>query len=359
MQDIFNVVDVIHYGLIRSPEWRYVQDGLQASIANLKAYYASRIYAVRSNHPLAVLLNSLSLSLTSDTGNFYNDYYFRAEDIGKTYNFTSTTNRGRIYRGTFFGGNNPEVIMAINDTGSPYSIEQNWKTTATVKVLSHNKTDINLALPNGKKTTVEDGVTIITVDIPALILQYRCFQKANQIKGDNLSAAHFIHMYVLPNMLASYLDLSLVNRFYALLIGAPINRFANLHALSLIDYNRRVDDCQQHLIDVLRNKKYYYNKILESIPGVTQLNFKEILRLPEDPATYQVEWAYCIARLDAVSMLLELGYDKTEDLNQQTLNHVRRELMSLKNSAAITNFLPSDVAFDYNYRIDELIERLK
>lgn len=345
MQTIFNNLTNISTGISSYPDWKYLRSGLNRNLKTTIDYYQNRRFAVKGNHLIARILNSLNISYDRDIEQLYNLIEAKAFHIGMHFKLSSSVYKGDVFNGVFYGEGTKEIIMVTNDFINPYEIERDWKNVQAVRVLTHPKSDLSLLLPNGKAYSEETGLACIEINLPALITQYRCFvlEQYNRIK-DTLTASPtsvFIHMYVLPNMLYSHLDHCIFNRVYNLMMGAPMGVPQFRHPFTLIDYNKKVDDCLIEIVDYVSKNDLDFNTILRTFPCVTKLNFKELLRLPEQAPTRQITGSEFLARFKAIEFLININPNKGKTKNMDTINYINRMIKRNERDSVLDQLVSS------------------
>lgn len=360
MQDFFNDLSPLRYGVTKYGNWDYIREGLKRNLVKVQEHYATRVYAVKSQHYLIRLLQTINIPLSLPLDRYYDNVDTKANNLSMVMKMTSSIFRGYLFDGVFFGENSKEIIL--NDT-SYFNLVQagkDWKKIKAVKVVWSKRSDLDLLLPNGKKTGFEDSVSVISVNIPLLAVQYRAFMldQMRKVEG-RLSISHFIHMYVLPNMLDSLLDICLFNRFNNLLKGAPVGKSYYRHQFTLIDYSEFVDKAYYQAIKNLELRTMEYKHVLNAIPAVTKNDMEEVMVLPQSAPTKQVVWAELLARLEVVdSMSLLLG-EKGIRANRAEINYFLRFFKQIKNDNSLLSYLPQDIYSDTNYLMNKLIERFQ
>lgn len=342
MQTIFNNLSNISTGISSYPEWKYLRSGLNRNLKTTIDYYQNRLFAVKGNHLVARILNTVNVSFDKDIEQLYNIVEAKAYHIGMHFRLSSSVHRGDIFDGVFYGEGTKEIIMVTTDYISPNKIRQDWKNIQAIKVVSHPKSDLSLLLPNGKAYSKETGFACIEINIPALVTQYRCFveEQYNKLK-DNLTAsptAVFIHMYVLPNMLYSHLDHCLFNRAYNILFGAPMGKAEFRHPFVLTDYTSKVDITLEKVVNHIKERDLDFNTILRSVPLVTNLNLKELLRIPEQAPTRQIIGSEFLCRMRALMFLLNINPNNGMTKNADTINYLSYILKSGERDRVFEHF---------------------
>lgn len=363
MQNFFNSALPAHGGNLRPPSWNYVKNGLQRNLETAKAYYYNRPFAVKSSHFLARLLNSIGVSHDTNLERYYDIVDTKSLTLSMTFKMTSSLYRGSVFKGTFYGTNNPEILIGTNDSFDPYWVDKNWKSVSAVTPLAHPYSDLDLLLPNGRDTSTGEGVAVVAINIPMLAVQYRAFTKQQYnnkiIQGESpLGVAQFIHMYVLPNMLDQQLDIALFNRALNLSNGAPMGIGLVRHPFFLTNYSKNVDDVYKPLIQYCKQTNLDYKEILTQFPGVTNEDFFDLMRLPESAATRQIFWAEIVARLDALEFMMNLSIDSGVVASQQHLNYFLRTLRLYQNDRTLESAMPADMLYDVRRKVDNIRDRV-
>lgn len=359
MQHFFNFLYPVGQNALRPVHWPYAENGLSRNIATVKNYYSVRPFAVKSDHILARLLNNLGVPYNYSLERFYDIIDSRALPLATSFRFTSSLNKGSMFKGCFFGEDSDEVLMAVDDSFNPYTVFRDWKSVSAVTVLMHPKSDLGLTLPNGKRSGTETGLSVIQINIPMLAVQFKAFlkdQKENFIdKGlDSKTVAQFIHMYVLPNMMESYLDISLFNRAYNLLVGAPMGEATKKHAFYLTDYSKQVDSTYKEILDYFINNDKHYKIILKSFFVVLSGDFEKLFVLPDNAPTKQIIWAELIARLKVIEFLVKLSPSCGNKLNRSENNYFLRNFKLYESDGALLSVMPKNIEREVFYQIKEL-----
>jgi hypothetical protein len=330
-------------------------------ILNIVDYYHNRVYAVKSNHFLTNLIYHLNIPMQYSIDRYTEVAYARAPFLAKTLNMTSDINYGQMFKGVFYGPSCDELILYEEDYFNPFYAEREWMRINAVKVLLHPKSDLGLLLPNGRDSSTGGGLAVISVNVPLLAVQYRGFVKSQMTKikeEDNamLGIQHFIHMYVLPNMLYSQVDLTIMNRLMNLFYNAPMSEPLLKHPFKVLDYTHRVDHVLTDVLKVLRNKPERFDAAMNQIPTVIAKNMQDALQMPDITPTRQVMWALLLARLDIMKFFIDVSNETSLRINRMEINQLKRLINHMRIDAVFTNVLPKDLAFDTMETIDAIMQ---
>lgn len=356
MQTFFNSDLDINRGLLQSAQWNYAKKGLVRNIEKAIGYYQSRTFTVKSDHLLVRLLKSLGVSYEQNLERFTAIVEAKSLAFSRLFGLSSSLGYGKLHSNVFYGPGETEIIVAIDDYFNPYYTHSNWKSVRAVKVISHSKSDLDLVLPNGKNYEDSEGISVISVNIAELAVQYRAFVLEQYLKvqnGENASpTSYFVHTYVIPNMLYSHLDYALFNRFNNLLIGSPNTAYKSNHPFFTLDYSNYVDKFYSILLRYLRRSERSYDAILNIVPNVDKDSLKETLRLPDWTPTRQIAWVEIISRIDACLFLSMLSPKGGNKLSGSNVNYFLREFKHISQDN-ILNSLPMNLRLDLELKIDD------
>lgn len=360
MYNLFNLMSTAAFGTPKYPEWQYVRDGLKRNLGTVIRFYRKNPMAVQSSHFLVKLLQSITVPQSHNLERYYDNVDALALHVSMALKMTSSINQGKLFDGVFYGQGNPEILLAHNESFDIYEAHRNWQNVCAVKVLRHPKSDLALNLPDGTRSGSETGLAVIAINVPMLAVQYRAF-RINEIminEGDNesqRSITQFIHMYVIPNMLFSHLDLAIFNRLNNRRKGLPLGETRKEHSFYLIDYAKKVDSVQDAILHNLRGRGKDFTAILRSVPLVTKDNLEQAFALPEVAPTQQALWALVTARLPSVAFLFQILEEGPGSNNRHHVNRVLREVLRWKTNNLMKNMLPLEFYYEIQDEIDEVV----
>lgn len=361
MLGLFTGRDHTHQGRVEHPEFEYIRRTYLRELANVVDFYHNRIYATKSDHFLVKLLYLIDVPLSYSVGRFVDVSSIRAPFISRAMKMTSDTNIGQIFDGEFFGKGTSEIILSIDEFFDPVEAEKEWKRIAAVTVLNHPKSDLGLLLANGKKTASGDGLAVIAVNIPLLALQFRCFLQQQQMflrtsqDAGYLAFSHFVHMYVLPNMLFSGFDITILNRLMNLYYDRDMGVANVRHPFMVTNYASKLDHSLLFAVDRMFKTKARFEQSINLIPTVVNSSMLEALAMPDIAPTRQVYWAIILCRLNAIKFFLDLDRDNGSDANRTWINQIQRILIRLRNENIYPSVLPQNLLVETEKNIDEIL----
>ncbi len=359
MLQLFRPRKRLNRGVIRPGQIDYIQRTFTERLRILRKYYREKTFYIRNDHILVRLLVTGFGSLHTDRHTFVSTANERVDYLARHFQLTSPVSYGKIWYETFYGEGSYEILIA-DDT--PFDIDDailNWKTLSPVTVLTHSVSDFGLTLPNGKNNHYIEGLAVLLINIPMLMLQYRMFveeQLRHQVNTGQdaiLSPKLFIYRYVLPGMMPSHLDHVLINRIINLHSGAPMSEALTKSSFHEAESGMKegsglinmVDTAQQEVLKKITSITVEYEQALANIFTITEEDALEVLMLPDLARTRQVWWALLLSRLKHIRFLLEITSNKYGAKKNPFSSRISIDLTQLLNSHVLESCL-SPILFE-------------
>lgn len=322
-----------------------VEKKVSEDVEKIIQYYRNGNFSVKNEHLLMRLIGTMNIPLTYPIDRYYDIAILRMLSVANTLELTSSINKGKWFDGLFYHGSK-EIIFAVNNEANPRELEKGWRDLQTVRVLDHPVSNMAYMLPSGFDHNIERGYAFIEIDIPALMVQYRCFH-FDQVTRNLLDPSHpiagmnqFVARYVLPNMLKSQTDLVLMNRLMNLYYGAPMGVSTKRHPFSVSDYTLNLDKALTEVLKRITNARMEYGVILNQIPKIFS---DRPFRMPDIAETVQVWWALYIARIKTMMFLWDVGGERGRHFNQNDINQLKIELKRFKSDNLFQKRLPPEL----------------
>lgn len=364
MHNLFSLLPEVGQGIMKFPEWLYVRDGLTRNLASVQTYYRRNPTAVVSSHFLVRLLHSITVPQSHNLERYYDNVDSIALNLSMALKMTSSIFQGKLWDGVFYGPGNTEILIANSESFDPVQADAAWQDQTPVQVLRHPMSDLGLPILDGKRNYgTESGLVVLSINIPLLAVMYRAFRNNEaaivdaQVESER-SVMQFLRMYVLPNMLASHLDLAVFNRIDNLEKGAPLGASTYKHPFYMTDYSHRVDYVQEHILENLHNVGKNFTGVLRSIPVVSKANADEVMAVPQMAPTRQVLWALVISRLNAINFMFRINREGPGMRNQSEVNRAKRMALMYKSDSLMRNVLPLELYMEVQSEIDGILENL-
>lgn len=339
-------------------EFDYIKRTYLSSLLSVESYYHSRVYAVKNQHILVRLLTTLGTPLEYDLEKYLRVTDTRSPYISKHFGFSSPLSKGEIHNGIFYGVGVSEYLIYNDDYFDPYAAHADWRNICAVKVLQHPKSDLGCLLPNGRSMSYGDGLAMISININLLAVQYRAFcldqYAKTAITNSLLGVTHFVHMYVIPNMIYSHIDIALLNRLMALYYGAPIAKPLLRHAFTIHDYTNKVDASLAKVLKNIKNRAMTYTDMMLHIPAFSVDSISDALMMPDIAETIQVHWLVVLTRLQTIKFLIDVGGDECIRQNLGLIRDLQLVLKRLDGNNIWRDVLPKTQQYDVTEMIKDI-----
>lgn len=339
----------------------YLINQQRSNLKRVEDYYKNQSGSVKSNHILVQILQTLPVDPNLPTHQYLfmiSDYI---DEIASTFNLAYSTNYGSALNESAFLSDNVEEIIILNkerfDNGN---VSSKWKDIKAIRFLSHPGTDLNLDLPNGQNYSGPGGVSVITINLPLLALQYRLWKESVKHLENTPTTMQFIYRYVLPNMINSYQDVSMFNITYKLFIGEKLENINDHHPFYLNSfYEETIEEIGEVIRTRLKRKESFY-EFLEATSLMGDKSLRKVIELPKLPKTRQVIWSLILARLFLADMLIIWDLRTGGSHNKEEIKKLKRSLKQITNDKNISSILGRDLKKQTEEFIKiELIDALK
>lgn len=356
MFSLFENVSRIQYGKIEAGQIDLGVRQLRSSLKNVQNYYRSRVFTTRSEHVLAKLLTMFALPPTVDPNEMLDIGISRSTHIERLFNFTSSLSRGAPHQGVFTHPRNEEILIAYDESFNAISAAKNWMDLEPVKFVWHSFSDITMVPPNGSVPRTEEDTVYISINIPMLLFMHRCWLNDRTSKESlHTNVQQFVASYVLPNMLGSYLDIAIANRFFNLVNNMPNSKCLVKLPFSVASYEKHFDDTFKALLKRCRGN-ISYEAVLRNIPAVSKDNAQEALALPPVMHTMQVWWALLSSRMYVMEALANLPR-KAVSGNRQYNREIYLVLKNVSKDGTLAHAGQIE-KIQFQYRADQLIRKI-
>ena len=341
----------------------YLKPVLERNIETVIKYYRKSPFAVKSQHLLVRLLHAITTPKSQELLRYYNNVDASVLNIAQTLGFTSAISRGKIWNGVFYGPGNPEILIADNEPFDPIKADSDWENLEPIRVIRHPRSDLNMNIPNGNKTSSETGIVVIVINVSMLAIQYRAFRREENRQSyltetNERSMVQFLHMYPLTNMVRSHMDYVMFNRINNLARGYPIGEATVKHPFYLIDYSQELNNFHTNTIHSLNDTAKGFYDTLRSIPAISKENLVPVMELPDITGTRQVIWALILARLPALNFLFWSAKNGPNTKNGMEVNAIKRRLLQLRTENLLHSVFGNypSLSMDIEAELKELIE---
>ncbi len=372
MYRLFQQRPITSKGLVLFPDFAYARAGLRQQAAKVVQHYRVNKKIVRSDNILIRLINTVSCQYGSNPYRYVQLVADETTRIAMTLHLTSEATQGTVFHHMLFGQDSNEIIILNNDPFVMVDVEKKWMDLEPIKVLRHPHADTNMvvfnsALPStyyDHSTPVDNtNLYIVSINLPMLMLQYALWYESladNKIGLE--STANFLATYPLLNMIHSYLDYAIFNRFANFVNGKGNTVLRNQHSFMVINYYDRIDRTLEGLFESFKTKRLDFATTLMSVPVIFEKDwFDTVFHSNPPQPTRQIAWAMNLAILPTISTLLKIdaanqGGEYKNPANTQWYNYLKIALKKLESDSTLDNQLPIPLLLETNRYLKTEIE---
>lgn len=327
------------------PRMNAIRKHSAEQLDKLNEYITARQLYLPNTHVIIRLLKSINVSMKTD---IY-EYVYGVEDSVRTIthglDFTSSTNQGKVHRpGQFINPHVGEIIISNTESFDVDIAIRDWQKLTPLKFLDHPCSDLSYGLPNGNYTLdSEDGLAVISINVPMLALQYRCWlTECMKQKLEMLPPiASFVMAYPLMNMAKSHADIAIFNRLYNDVLQYKNTDFVRRNPIALVDYTSAIDGVLAEYKTILERTPLDFQTIIDNIPTLYYGNFHNAVRLPKMASTRQLRWALLVARLKMFHFLIVIDQKHNLYNNRSSITDIKQIIQDMENDNAISKSIGS------------------
>lgn len=275
-------------GIIHTGTFNNIEKIAIKNINDAKEYYFNRVARVRNDNIFVKIINDL-YNAEDDIIDFLFKIKARKEFVARNYGIVTNDTKGKIIDDETFN-NSREVFISIDNDMSDLlssNIEDEWKSTESVKCIYHCFRGMVFLNPNNDITLLnnDENVIVYTVDLEKLLLQYRYYYK-NALRMDrSTNIAEFVYRYVYPNLINSFTDIAILNSYIDLNIDTvEINGIAININFTDIKVNARLPIVLSNIDSMFNNYSLDLSSKLSKVSSKTYSYLLMNLRLIEKSA---------------------------------------------------------------------------
>lgn len=333
MYTLFNDPSDPAQGVQQPSSFALVRKRLRKNLIDAIRYARNSTYAVPSNHILVSILNDLNANPNVNLIEYYDIVTKRAQGVAKANKISSALQRGSIRPdGLFYGDNTTEIHVLMDTPINIFQLEDAWKRMQPLRVLRHPRTSLSINALDGSESFEEDGIAVIAIDIKLLAMQYYMWYKEQKEENPEFfqTTRQFVYQYPLTNMLISHHDVAISNRMAAIFKGNGVSPFENIWPFYMTDHSANVDKYLFDRIETMMSKARVFDEWLHYPNMVTAKTMYDVVRLPQTLVTRQNAWAFNIARVPYLNLLLEMENECGTFRNSNIRSTLRKKVRQLR-----------------------------
>ena len=291
------------YPKLLPKNFEYLNSRLYYNLNELTSYYRfEKVYVKRLN-PFIYLLNDISLILTNDVFETYDNVVSNSVYFVSNYNFTTTKQKGKPLKDVIFKNIDEFFLLEEDSSINIIDFESNWRDYESIKVISTDSNEILFSHPYNHNPIFTNFI-IYKVDIVALVLQFHYWLNEQTNKDEDTNIALFLHQIPFLNLLKSYNEITL-NNFYLTYkdkedLIVTYDR-VNDNILNIDNYLNKVAKEWKQILSKQRYKSYYdFTKRFYSFDkSLYEIN--KIITIVDN----ENEWLYLLAILNELSYYID------------------------------------------------------
>jgi len=354
MINLFYRKDMLSTPSIKDNRLRYLRERFNTELTNITEYYHNRNSKVKNDNILVGIITTVCPNIDLNIWEFLRILDSTALYNTKTFGIVSNVNKGYIHNDTLFKHNSKEIYI-YDDSDIDYDIIENtWKDLKPLRILRHDSTDLNFKIPSDRYGLEEDTLTVCSIDIKLLCLQYRYWAIERLYNDFDIDPAYFIYRYVYTNTTSDFMDLAILERFDYIINGKDIPIYKNHHPFNIIDLNTKIDSVLNNVSKHIKHENKTYNNMLSNIPLLYNGTAREFLLIKNIMPNKQSLWAIVLSRIDFITLLMDLSSDKTLRANKDTINDLLilfKKIDRENNLDVLDNYPYLKVQYELSYDI--------
>lgn len=335
---------------------------IERDFRRVNRYIRNRDWHVKSNHILINVLNSIALDWRMDIFEYHRRVRDISADIAKANGISSQLHKAKNNTSNFLGNNVTELYININEPFDLLNIESTWLDLEPVKFLRHDVDSLDMSPLDGSRHE-PSGFAVINIDIVKLAIQYRQWRLEWE-KNDELdfvpSIIQYVSSYPLANLMYSFYDHCLFNRFMTKLEGGVPTTSINKLPFMVIDHTRHVDRYIDFCLELMKRRSLTVIETLRQFKLHTNDSAFDLYKLPPIYVSRQMEWLFIVARLRVVISLLTISKWKSHSRNRAYVNEVRLYLRRVRGASLFNNTMDNidtkAILRDFEMTLGDLIK---
>ena len=341
---------------ISEPELVRLISQERASIDKAVRYYNSSGRAVDGSHFLTRLVHSFIYSAMDDYSSVFSSVSDVRNEPAHSVGITTSINTGTPLQSVFYPGCVEYMVsssdMTYRDTFNV--TDRNWEDIVPVKTLYQPYRLLGSHYPSG----FGDGhrFACVAIDVPALAVMHSGWAKRNAKRpvGEKESVEQFIGSYVLPNMLHSQYNTTLINML-AVSANMESGHFYNVPlSMHVTSYAEKIEQLMGNLGRRLIDSGVSPEDILDNVPAInpieTMLNVVPRISDSDTYANYTVRF---LSNLPYVMVGLTLAKNYSDLTSYR--NKVKRIIRKEKNRGTIRRI----DSREQRHRVEDMYSRIK
>ena len=345
MLDLFNEPSGRNHRTVANPRFDYVRRAHQSNLDRVIDHYRKNHYAVKSDHLLVQLIQSIPVEVRTPLEEFKLRVEAMADDIIRPFGLVSGSHVGEMREISDLYGEECQDLVILDETSfSPGEVRNRWFEMEPVRFLRHPKSNLNMEVPLGESVPGEKGINVYTVNLAKLACQWRQWRLRELEENPDYpgSAMQFVSQFPLPNALRSQVDVAFLNMLRKEFKGEEIQKVSDYHPFFFNDRFDKTLEGLQKTNKAYTDRKTSFEDFLEIVRPIHAKNLREVVALPSLVPTRQITAAFTLARLPLVAFLLQWHEYSGSQRSRQEINDFRRSIRRIHNDRVMSEILGSE-----------------
>ncbi len=327
MINLFNRDYPIQHGVTRSSSWDNVIKYYKNDLNLIDSKYKSMEKRVNNDHILVRLIKHIDIDFTKNIFDYVTaldtTYMFTIKDM----HVSSSINKGKIINKEIISDSDSLLINTDFEIDL-FNADLTYLNIPSIRILYHD--GIGLSMNHPSKIGELINYTVFDIDVKLLMVQYKIWALKRVELDYDVDPAVFVYTILLTNLIPSFLETSILNRFF--LIEDEMEDIKSTHLFNTRDLYSITDKELLYLKKRLYRKKMYYEEFLKSIPMVFSKDAYETLHVSSRVLNSNNLWSNYLGRSEYILYILEALGNRGIKKNSNHVNDLNRVMRRLKSS---------------------------
>jgi len=339
-----------NYPIKKYYKFEYIKRKYNFEINKVKDYYRGKNRAVNNRHILNRIITMLAPSYTLEDFDYYSRVDSNSRLVSKQFDIVSNINKGRVLQNELYGENSDEIFLYTETPINLDTFKYTWITESPIRCIHTNNLELSFMFPYENITLPENSLHVFEIDITKMLMMYKywCLERVREDNSTNPNV--FIATIVLPNVLDSLIDLTIVNRYLAIAAGEKLpHKFINKHPFVIINYVEGIDNVLTDIVKDTRNSSIPLEQLLLSIPVIVEETALPVIKITHTYYTAQSKWVFYLSRVGTIKNLLTVIGKKGRARNKELVNTLPYVIKTiLRRSGGLPDILTPDRIAKFN-----------
>lgn len=331
MYQLFKEVSRSRNTKIDSPEFPNARRILLREMTKISQYYRTSNFVVKGDHLINQLLLHLNVSIQRDIESYVRICSQETERLARVFKLINpVVSDPSIRTGEFYNADTKEFIILHAEEFDYVKAYERWESIVPVKVHTHEFTDLNMGICNGKyvNSLAEGGYSVISINLPLLALQYKAWVDKVQSRQEyKTQVVNFIHQYPIVNMQHRHMEIAVINRLMNTYRGLPVASFKSTHPMAVSNVDAHMDRVIRTRVDIINSGEYKFDQLFTIFSCLKRTDWFSVIKPIDIAPVRSVKWVLEIQILNYFEFFLQTRGNRS--YNKQEITRALRDLRHL------------------------------